>query len=83
MKYFSKLEHTLLTTVNSPAKTLRLYILVVNGSVLSLFPIICAVEAVGIGASNKEFLAPYCAIFARNCVQFQRESGVATFHISG
>lgn len=49
---------TLLTIVNSPARTLLLYMLDVNGSVLSLFPIICAVDAVGIGAISKELRTP-------------------------
>jgi len=33
---------------------------VVYGSKLSLLPRIYEVEAVGIGAINSEFLAPYC-----------------------
>ena len=49
---------TLLTMVNSPASTLLLYILDVNGSVLSLLPMIWAVEAVGIGAISRELRTP-------------------------
>ena len=44
--------------VNSPASTLLLYILDVNGSVLSLLPMIWAVEAVGIGAISRELRTP-------------------------
>ena len=44
--------------VNSPASTLLLYMLEVNGSVLSLLPIIWAVEAVGIGAMSRELRTP-------------------------
>jgi hypothetical protein len=40
----------------------RLYMLDVKGSVLSLLPYICAVLAVGIGASSSEFLMPCSAI---------------------
>ena len=49
---------TLLTIVNSPASTLLLYIFEVKGSVLSLLPIICAVDAVGIGAISSELRTP-------------------------
>jgi hypothetical protein len=49
---------TLLTMVNSPASTLLLYMLDVNGSVLSLLPMIWAVEAVGIGAISRELRTP-------------------------
>ena len=49
----------LLITINSPPKVLREYKFVVNGSNASLFPKICAVDAVGIGATNNEFLTPY------------------------
>ena len=48
----------MLTIVNSPASTLLLYIFEVKGSVLSLLPIICAVDAVGIGAIRSELRTP-------------------------
>ena len=44
--------------MNSPASTLLLYIFEVKGSVLSLLPIICAVDAVGIGAIRSELRTP-------------------------
>ena len=44
--------------VNSPASTLLLYIFDVKGSVLSLLPMIWAVEAVGIGAISSELRTP-------------------------
>lgn len=43
---------------NSPERVLRVYIFEVYGSKHSLLPKICEVEAVGIGATNKEFLTP-------------------------
>ena len=52
----------LLTNMNSPASVLLVYILLVNGSKHSLFPNICDVLAVGIGATNSEFLSPYLII---------------------
>jgi hypothetical protein len=64
------------------SNTRRLYILDVNGSVDSLLPIICAVEAVGIGAINNELRIPCSATLARNPAQSQRPPGV-TSHISG
>merc|ERR1712195_256763 len=70
-----------LTTVNSPAKTRRLYILEVYGSKHSLFPKICDVDAVGIGAINKELRKPCVAMLAFNVTQSQRSEGV-TFHMS-
>lgn len=54
---------------NSPANTLLVKTLDVQGSKLSLFPRIYEVEAVGIGASNKEFLAPYFITSSFNCSQ--------------
>ena len=53
------LTKCLLITINSPPNVLLEYKLVVNGSNASLFPNICAVDAVGIGANNNEFLTPY------------------------
>lgn len=44
--------------MNSPARTLLVYRFEVYGSKLSLFPRIYEVEAVGIGATSNEFLAP-------------------------
>ena len=49
---------TLFTMVNSPARTLLLYIFEVKGSVLSLLPIIWAVDAVGMGAIRRELRTP-------------------------
>jgi len=41
-----------------------------------LFPRICEVEAVGIGARSKLFLTPCFAILAFNALQSQRSDGV-------
>ena len=54
------LTRCLLTHTNSPARTLLVKTFEVTGSKLSLFPNTYEVDAVGIGASNKEFLAPNC-----------------------
>ena len=49
--------------INSPAFILLIYIFEFIGSIDSLFPINYDVDAVGIGAINKEFLIPYFYIF--------------------
>ena len=56
------LTKCLFMQTNSPAKTLLVNKLAVYGSKLSLFPKIYDVEAVGIGAVNREFLKPYFLI---------------------
>mmetsp|Transcript_111588 Transcript_111588/g.271097 ORF Transcript_111588/g.271097 Transcript_111588/m.271097 type:complete len:232 (-) Transcript_111588:186-881(-) len=71
----------LFTTANSPASTRRLYMLDVNGSMPSLLPRICAVEAVGMGAINSELRRPCSAILAFRPAQFHRLVGV-TPHMS-
>ena len=45
-------------------------------------PMICAVDAVGMGANNSELRIPNSATLARNPAQSHREEGV-TPHISG
>ena len=55
--------------------------LLVYASIDSLFPRICAVEAVGMGASRSEFLTPCCATRAFSADQSHREDGV-TPHMS-
>ena len=55
--------------------------LLVYGSKHSLFPNICEVDAVGIGATNKEFLTPYCFTSSFNVAHSQRSVGV-TPHMS-
>ena len=52
----------LLMQTNSPESTLLVYRFEVYGSKDSLFPNICEVEAVGIGAISNEFLMPYFTI---------------------
>ena len=54
------LSKYLLITMNSPDNTRRTYKLEVRGLKDSVFPMICAVDAVGIHAISNEFLAPYC-----------------------
>ena len=51
------------------------------GSKHSLLPRICAVDAVGIGASSSELRSPCSAIFALSAAQSQRPVGV-TPHMS-
>ena len=70
----------LLTQINSPDKTLLLYMLVVNASKASLFPRIYEVEAVGIGATSREFLIPYFLISSLSWDQLWFFG--CTFHIS-
>jgi hypothetical protein len=53
----------------------------VYGSKHSLLPRICAVEAVGIGATSSELRTPCCAICARSPAQSWRADGV-TPHMS-
>ena len=74
----------LLITINSPPNVLREYKLVVNGSNASLFPKICAVDAVGIGATNNEFLTPLDFISFLKDFQSQRPDKSESFlpHIS-
>ena len=52
------------------------------GSKHSLFPKICEVEAVGIGATNKELRTPFFTTFSRKLSQSQRPELGVTFHIS-
>ena len=52
-----------------------MYIFEVYGSKLSLFPKICEVEAVGIGATNNEFRTPYLLIFSLKAGQFHLVEG--------
>ena len=54
---------------NSPAKTRRVYKLLVYGSNDSLFDKIQLVEAVGIGAISNEFLIPFLTILDFKLVQ--------------
>ena len=63
-----------------PTTHRRLYMLLVKGSVLSLFPKIWAVLAVGMGAIKRLLRIPCWAIFSFNSAQFHRSLGV-TFHI--
>ena len=51
--------------VNVPANVVREYKLDVMGSNASVFPKIWAVDAVGIGATNKELRMPCCARFLK------------------
>merc|ERR1740121_850991 len=60
------------TWTNSPESTRRTYKFCVYGSNDSLLPRICAVLAVGIGATNREFRKPCFAIFAFRAVQSHR-----------
>ena len=53
----------LFITINSPAKVLRKYIFEVKGSIHSLFPKICDVDAVGMGATNNELRTPRIITF--------------------
>ena len=55
---YVEVDNCLLTTVNYPAKTRRLNIFEGNSSVLLLFPRTCGVDAVSMGASNKELCIP-------------------------
>jgi len=48
--------NTLIPQIETPV--LRKYIVLVTGSIHSSYPKICEVEAVGIGATNNEFLNP-------------------------
>jgi len=66
----------LFTTTNSPDSTRRLYMLDVKGSMDSLLPRICAVDAVGMGAMSSELRRPVAAIFALSVAQSQRSEGV-------
>merc|ERR1719313_411931 len=70
------------TVTNSPESTLRTYRFCVYGSKDSLFPRICAVLAVGIGATRREFRRPCSTILAFNPVQSQRPDFGATFQKS-
>ena len=63
--------------MNSPASTLLLYMLEVNGSVLSLLPMIWAVEAVGIGAISRELRTPKGG--ERGVMQCERQGGCAVW----
>lgn len=54
----------------------------VYGSKHSLLPRIWLVEAVGIGATRREFLTPFLEIMSLNIGQSHRSDGV-TFHMSG
>ena len=58
----------LFTTANSPLSTRRVYRFDVYGSKDSLLPRICAVDAVGMGASSSELRTPCSAISARRPV---------------
>ena len=58
-----------------------LYMLLVNGSVLSLFPKICVVFAVVIGLINSLLRIPFSAIFSFNPAQSQWSEGF-TSHMS-
>ncbi len=71
----------LFTTTNSPDSTLLEYMLEVYGSKHSLFPNICDVDAVGIGATNREFLTPYFATSSFKTSHSHLGEGV-TFHMS-
>jgi hypothetical protein len=51
----------------------------VYGSMDSLLPRICAVDAVGIGATSRELRTPWTTIRCFRAAQSQREVGV-TFH---
>ena len=51
----------------------------VNGSNDSLLPKICAVDAVGIGATNNEFLTPYVTTSFLNFFQSQRPDNSSSF----
>merc|ERR1719198_1234794 len=65
-----------LSTKNSPARVRRVYKLDVYGSKHSLLPRICAVEAVGIGATSNELRNPTLEILCFNVDQSQRVDGV-------
>ncbi|MNL10697.1 hypothetical protein D3C87_1315040 [compost metagenome] len=54
----------------------------VYGSKHSLLPKICEVDAVGIGATNKELYTPSLTTFLRNASQSQRPLSGVTFHKS-
>src|SRR5690606_10205550 len=69
----------LLTTINSPDNTRRVYILEVYGSKHSLLPNICEVLAVGIGATNNEFLTPCFLTSLRSFAQSQRPLSSSSF----
>jgi hypothetical protein len=59
------------------------YKLLVNGSKHSLNPNICDVDAVGIGAINKELRSPYLTIDSFNLVQLYLDDNPAKLvHIS-
>jgi hypothetical protein len=72
----------LFTTGNSPASTRRLYTLDVKGSVDSLLPRICAVEAVGMGASSSELRRPCLTTRAFSASQSKRPEEGFTPHMS-
>src|SRR6187402_198682 len=65
----------LFTIMNSPLNTRRVYMFEVYGSKHSLLPNICEVDAVGIGATNNEFLTPCSITSALNDSQSQRSVG--------
>ena len=67
--------------INSPDNTRRVYIFDVYGSKHSLFPKICAVEAVGIGANNSELRTP-CSFTSSFKTSHSQRSVGATFHKS-
>merc|ERR1719198_1508879 len=71
-----------LTVTNSPERTLRTYRFCVYGSNDSLLPSICAVLAVGIGATSKEFRIPCLAIRDLRSDQSHRPELGFTPHMS-